>query len=198
MVRADSAFQNLGDLLQAIKANPGKYKGSGTAQGGIWHVALAGLLDEQQIPPSAVVWIPSNGSAPALIDLVAGGADIVVAALAEARSLIDAGKVKSLAVLDDKPSSLYPAVPIASQSIATKWMMGAWRGIAAPANLPAEIAARLQAAVKNAYESQEYKDFIATRGFGMRWADPDEFARFLAMSDQQMGAVMKTVGLSRP
>jgi tripartite-type tricarboxylate transporter receptor subunit TctC len=198
MVRADSPFQNLGDLLQAIKASPGKYKASGTAQGGIWHVALAGLLDEQQIPPSAAVWIPSNGSAPALLDLVAGGADIVVAALAEARSLIDAGKVKSLAVLDDKPSTLYPAIPIASQAIATKWTMGAWRGIAAPANLPPEITARLQVAVKNAYDSQEYRDFITTRGFGMRWADPDEFGKFLSVSDQQMAAVMKSVGLSRP
>lgn len=70
-VRADSPYQNLGALMQAIRDNPGKLKASGTAQGGIWHVALAGLLEEQQIPPAAVVWVPSSGSAPALLDLVA-------------------------------------------------------------------------------------------------------------------------------
>src|SRR5687768_9061998 len=58
-VRADSPYRTLGDLLQAIRSNPGKLNASGTAQGGIWHVALAGLLDEQRIPPASVVWVPS-------------------------------------------------------------------------------------------------------------------------------------------
>ena len=197
MVRADSPHATLGDLLQAVRAGPGKFKASGTAQGGIWHVALAGLLDEQRIPPASVLWVPSNGSAPAMLDLVAGGVDIVAASHPEGRSLIDARKVKSLAVLDDQPSTLYPSVPPARQAIETNWTMGAWRGIAAPKNLPADIEARLQAAVKKAYESQEYREFMATRGFGMRWADPGEFAKFMAESDTRMGTVMKSVGLAK-
>jgi len=196
-VRADAPYTNLEDLLQAIRANPGKLRASGTAQGGIWHVALYGLLDEQQIPPASVVWVPSNGSAPALLDLVAGGVDIVPGSQAEARSLIDAGKVKSLAILDEKPSSLYPAVPTGKQAIGTSWTMGPWRGIGAPRNLPPEIQARLESAVKNAYDSPEYRDFMNNRGFGMRWAGPAEFADFIAASDKQMGVVMKAVGLSR-
>ncbi len=196
-VRADSPYQNLGDLLQAIRTNPGTLKASGTAQGGIWHVALYGLLEEQQIPPASVIWVPSTGSAPALLDLVAGGVDMVPGSHAEARSLIDAGKVKSLAVFDDKPSSLYPDVPTGKQAIGTNWTLGPWRGIGAPKGLPAEIETRLQAAVKKAYESQEYRDFMNTRGFGLRWADPAEFATFMAASDQQMGVVMKAVGLAK-
>ena len=43
-VRADSPYKNVNDLLAAIKANPGKFKASGTGQGGIWHLAIAGLL----------------------------------------------------------------------------------------------------------------------------------------------------------
>jgi tripartite-type tricarboxylate transporter receptor subunit TctC len=196
-VRADSPYRTLGELMEAIRTNPGKLKASGTAQGGIWHVALAGLLDEQKIPPSAVVWVPSNGSAPALLDLVAGGVDIVPGSLAEARSLIDAGKVRSLAVLDDKPSTLYPDVPTGKQAIGTSWSMGPWRGIGAPRNLPPDIERRLQAAVKNAFDSAEYRDFMNGRGFGMRWEGPAEFAAFMAASDAQMGAVMRTVGLAK-
>jgi tripartite-type tricarboxylate transporter receptor subunit TctC len=196
-VRADSPYRTLGELMEAIRTNPGKLKASGTAQGGIWHVALAGLLDEQKIPPSSVVWVPSNGSAPALLDLVAGGVDIVPGSLAEARSLIDAGKVRSLAVLDDKPSTLYPDVPTGKQAIGTSWSMGPWRGIGAPRNLPPEIEKRLQAAVKNAFDSAEYRDFMNGRGFGMRWEGPAEFAAFMAASDAQMGAVMRTVGLAK-
>ena len=43
-VRADSSYKTMGDVLSAIKANPGKFKASGTGQGGIWHLALAGWL----------------------------------------------------------------------------------------------------------------------------------------------------------
>jgi tripartite-type tricarboxylate transporter receptor subunit TctC len=196
-VRADSPYRTLGDLLAAIRANPGKLTASGTAQGGIWHVALAGLLNEQRIPPAAVVWVPSNGSAPAMLDLVAGGIDIVVASHPEGRSLIDAGKVKSLAVLDETRSTLYPTVPTVKEAIGSNLTMGAWRGIAAPANLPAAIQTRLAAAVKKAYDSQEYRDFMTTRGFGMRWGDAAEFAAVISATDTQMGAIMKAVGLTK-
>src|SRR5574339_1262343 len=107
-VRADSPYKSVKDLLNAIKANPGKLKASGTGQGGIWHLAIAGMLKDLKIDPASVPWVPSNGAAPGLQDLVAGGVQIAPVSLPEARSLIDAGKVKSLAVMADKPAALYP------------------------------------------------------------------------------------------
>jgi tripartite-type tricarboxylate transporter receptor subunit TctC len=196
-VRDDSPYRSLGDLIEAIRSKPGKLKASGTARGGIWHLALAGLLREQQIPPDGVVWIPSSGNAAALLDLVAGGVDFVVGSHPEGRSLIDAGKVRSLAIFDDTPSALYPAVPTARDAIGTSWTLSTWRGIGAPKNLPPEIERRLQAAVRSACEGREYREFMGARGFGVRWAEPDEFARFIAAADEQMGAVMKAVGLAR-
>ncbi len=194
-VRQDAPYGSLGDLLQAIRANPGKLKASGTAQGGIWHVSLWGLLDEQGIPPSSVPWVPSAGSAAGFLDLVAGGVDIVPASHAEARSLIDAGQVRSLAILDDAPSALYPAVPTGKQAIGTSWTMSVWRGFGAPKGLPPAVQARLETAVKHAYESPEYQQFAASRGFGRRWAGPAEFAAFMGTADEQMGVTMKKVGL---
>jgi tripartite-type tricarboxylate transporter receptor subunit TctC len=196
-VRPDSPHRTLADLLNAIRMQPGKLKASGTAQGGIWHVSLCGLLREQGIPPDAVVWVPSASNAAGLLDLVAGGVDLVPGSHPEGRSLIDSGKVKSLAVLDEKPSELYPNVPTGVQAIGTHWTMGAWRGIGAPRNLPKAIEARLQAGVKKAYESREFQDFMTQRGFGMRWAGPEEFAAFMAEEDQKLGVVMKAVGLAK-
>lgn len=102
-VRADSPYKNVNELLAAIKANPGKFKASGTGQGGIWHLAIAGLLLDQKIDPAALPWVPSNGAAPGLQDMVAGGVEVAPVSLPEARSLIDAGRVKSLAIMDAKP-----------------------------------------------------------------------------------------------
>ncbi|MDO8544449.1 MAG: tripartite tricarboxylate transporter substrate binding protein [Opitutaceae bacterium] len=196
-VRSDAPYANLAELLDAIRARPGKLKASGTAQGGIWHVALAGLLQAQKLRPDAVVWVPSASNAAGLLDLVAGGVDLVPGSHPEGRSLIDAGKVKSLAIFDDTPSTLYPQVPTVARALGSSWNMGAWRGIGAPKNLPKAIAARLQAAVKRAYESKDFAAFMAQRGFGLRWAGPAEFAAFMDEEDRKMGAVMKAVGLAK-
>jgi len=196
-VRADSAYKNMNDVMNAIKANPGKFKASGTGQGGIWHLALAGMLRDAKIDPATVPWVPSNGAAPGLQDLVAGGVEFVPCSLPEARSLIDAGKVRSLAVMDSQRSALFPNVPTLKEATGSSWGTGAWRGIAAPKGLPADVAARLEAAVKKAYDSKEYKDFMAQRGFGMLWGNSGEFARFMAKGDADMKAVMTAVGLAK-
>jgi tripartite-type tricarboxylate transporter receptor subunit TctC len=196
-VRADDPYGTLADLMQAIRAAPGKLQASGTAQGGIWHLSLSGLLAEQGLPPDAVVWVPSTGSAAGLQDLISGGVHMVPGSLAEARSLIDAGRVKALAVLDDARSTLYPDVPTGVEAIGTKWQMGVWRGIGAPRHLPPAVQARLETALKAAYDSAEFREFMANRGFGMRWAGPAEFATFMADSDAQMGEAMKRLGLAR-
>jgi tripartite-type tricarboxylate transporter receptor subunit TctC len=196
-VRADAPYKTLADVLAAIKANPGKFKASGTGQGGIWHLALAGWLRDAKVDPAAVPWVPSNGAAPGLQDLVAGGVEFVPCSLPEARSLIDAGKVRSLAVMASSRAALFPNVPTLKEAMGSDWATGAWRGIAAPKGLPPAVAARLEASVKKAYDSKEYKDFMAQRGFGMLWGSSGEFAAFMAKGDADMKAVMTAVGIAK-
>jgi tripartite-type tricarboxylate transporter receptor subunit TctC len=194
-VRADAPYKTVQDLLAAIRANPGKYKASGTGQGGIWHLAIAGLLRDQKIDPAAVPWVPSNGAAPGLQDMVAGGIEIAPVSLPEARSLIDAGKVKSLAIMNDKRSALYPNVPTLKEAIGSDWTMAAWRGIVAPKGIPADVRDKLSAGVRKVAASKEYTDFMASRGFGVIYAGPEDFGKYMAKSDTELGATMKAVGL---
>jgi tripartite-type tricarboxylate transporter receptor subunit TctC len=194
-VRADAPYKNIQDLLAAIKANPGKFKASGTGQGGIWHLAIAGLLRDQKIDPAALPWVPSNGAAPGLQDMVAGGIEVAPVSLPEARSLIDAGKVKSLAVMADKPAALYPQVPTLKAALGSNWTMAAWRGIVAPKGIPKAAQDKLGAALRKIVASKEYGDFMASRGFGVIYAPAEDFAKFMAKSDAELGATMKAVGL---
>ena len=196
-VRVDAPYKSVKDLLSAIKANPGKLKASGTGQGGIWHLAIAGLLKDQGIDPAALPWVPSNGAAPGLQDLVAGGVDVVPCSIPEARSMIDAGKVRALAIMDEKSPALYPSLPTLKKELGTSWQMAAWRVIAAPKGIPADVQKTLAAALKKVYDSKEYKDFMASRGFGVVWADPQGTAKFMADSDANMGATLKAVGLAK-
>lgn len=196
-VRADAPYKTMDDLLKAIKASPGKFKASGAGQGGIWHLALAGMLKDVKLEPATVPWVPSNGAAQAMNDLVAGGVEFVTCSLPEARSLIDAGKARPLVLMSDKPSSLYPAVPTLKASTGSNWSIGAWRGIAAPKNLPADIQAKLGAALKKIYDSKDYQGFIANRGFGLTFADAKGFEQLMSKSDADMGSTMKAVGLAK-
>ncbi|MEO9163597.1 MAG: tripartite tricarboxylate transporter substrate binding protein [Casimicrobiaceae bacterium] len=194
-VRADAPYKNVNELVAAIKANPGKLKASGTGQGGIWHLAIAGMLKDMKVDPASVPWVPSNGAAPGLQDMVAGGIDIAPVSLPEARSLIDAGKVKSLAVMSDKRAALYPDVPTLKEATGSSWVMAAWRGIAAPKGIPADARDKLDGAIKKIAASKEYNDFMTQRGFGVIYEGPDAFAKFMAKSDVDLGATMKAVGI---
>jgi len=196
-VRADSPYKSVKDLLAAIKANPGKMKASGTGQGGIWHLAIAGLLKEQGIDPNALPWVPSNGAAPGMQDMIAGGVDVVPCSLPEARPMIDAGKARALVIMDANPPALYPNVPTLKKELGTNWQIAAWRVIAAPKGIPADVQKTLATALKKVYDSKDYKDFMASRGFGVIWADPQETAKFMAASDANLGGALKAVGLAK-
>jgi tripartite-type tricarboxylate transporter receptor subunit TctC len=196
-VRADSPYKTANELVAAIKASPGKLKASGTGQGGIWHLALAGMLKDLKVDPAAAPWVPSNGAAPGLQDLVAGGVEVVPCSLPEARSLIDAGKVRSLAIMADAPAALYPNVPTLKAATGSDWKIGAWRGIAAPKGIPAEARDRLVASLRKIVASKEYVDFMTSRGFGIIYQGPDDFARFMAKADADLGATMKAVGIAK-
>jgi tripartite-type tricarboxylate transporter receptor subunit TctC len=196
-VRVDSPYKSVKDLLTAIKANPGKFKASGTGQGGIWHLAIAGLLKEQGIDPGALPWVPSQGAAPGLQDLVSGGVEVVPCSIPEARAMIDAGKVRALAIMDANPPALYPKLPTLKAELGSNWQIAAWRVIAAPKGIPAEVQKTLATALKKVYDSKDYKDFMAKQGYGTVWADPEGTAKFMAASDANLGAALKAVGLAK-
>ena len=196
-VRADSPYKSVRDLLAAIKANPGRMKASGTGEGGVWHLAIAGLLKDQGVDPRALRWVPSSGAELALQELVAGGVDAVACSLPEARAMIDAGKVRPLAIMDPSPSALYPKLPTLKQELNTEWQVAAWRVIAAPKGIAADVHRTLVVALKSVYDSRDYKEFMASRGFGVVWADPTLTASFMAESDRNLGAALKAAGIAK-
>jgi tripartite-type tricarboxylate transporter receptor subunit TctC len=195
-VRADSEWETAQDVLDAVKAEPGAYKSSGTGQGGIWHLALAGMLQEAGIAPDAAPWVPSQGAAPGLQDLVAGGVDIVTCSVPEAQALLEAGRVKSLAVMSAERNPTFPDVPTLKEATGLDWTVAAWRGIAGPAGMPQEVADKLVPLLQQIWEGAEFRDFMAQRGFGLVWGGPEEFRAYMAESNESLGSVMKAVGIA--
>lgn len=195
-VSADSEWPDLRTALDAIKEAPaGTYKLSGMAPGAGYHLALAGLLQSEGIDPSVITVVPSQGAAPGFQELAAGGVDLVPSSLPEAKAMIDAGEVKSLAVLSAERLAAFPDVPTVEEAIGTPWVGVSWRGIVGPAGMPDEAVEVLQAAVEKSWNSEEFQSFMNERGFGLLFASGDEFGTFLAEQHERNGQVMKALGL---
>ena len=197
-VKADGPYKTIKELSDAIKSKPaGSFKASGTGQGGIWHLALVGWLTAMGLKPDHVPWVPSNGAAPAMQDLAAGGIDIVTCSVPEARAMIEAGKARSLAVMAAERNPVFKDVPTLKEGIGVDYTVGAWRGMAGPKGMPKDAADKLTAALKKVNGSKEFTDFMAARGFGVKWADAEGFAKFMAEGDTKMAAAMKAAGLAK-
>lgn len=128
---------------------------------------------------------------------MAGGVDVVSCSLPEARSLIDADKVRPLILLGSKPDGIFPKVPLYTDASGKMWNAGAWRGIAAPKGLPKDMTDRLAGTLKKIFDGKGYQDFLASRGFGALYADRGEFGKFMAEKDASFGVAMKAVGIAK-
>ncbi|MEO8410171.1 MAG: tripartite tricarboxylate transporter substrate binding protein [Propionivibrio sp.] len=194
-VGADAPYTSAKDLIEAAKK--GGLKGSGTSQGGIWHLALAGMLKTAGVDPALVPWVPSKGAAPALQELVAGGVDVVTCSPTEAGPLVDAGKVKILAVMSDARMQAFPEVPTLEEALGIDWVIGAWRGLAAPKGLPQEVTDVLVPAFEKLTQDPDFVDFMNKRGFPITYKAPADFTKWMESSDANLGSIMKAVGIAK-
>ncbi len=194
-VAVDAPWDSLEELIDHARENPGELTATGTGQGGIWHISVAGMLVEAGLPGDAIRWIPSEGAAPGLQELVAGNVEVVPCSVVEARSLMEAGRVKSLGIMAAERNPAFPDVPTLQEAAGIDWEMAAWRTVVGPAGMPDEVVDTLLPALRAVYESDEFKEFMEGRGFGMIWREGDEFRDYLASNNEDFGRVMREVGI---
>jgi tripartite-type tricarboxylate transporter receptor subunit TctC len=155
------------------------------------------MLQAAGVPPNRVQWIPSQGAAPGLQDMLSGGVQIVPCSVPEAKALIDAGRVKSLAIMAEQRNPVFPDVPTVKESIGIDFSVGAWRGFAGPPDMNPEAVAKLEPLMKKIADSQAFKDFMNSRGFGMVYLPAAEFSTFMEERDAMIGKIMTDLGLAK-
>ncbi|QEG01929.1 Tripartite tricarboxylate transporter family receptor [Stieleria maiorica] len=188
-VSTDSPWQSIEDLEGKLRESTDPLRASGTAAGGIWHLALLGWLDRSELPSDAVTWVSINGAAPSLQELMAGGVEVVCCSIPEARALVDAGKIRCLGVMSNQRSPAAPDVAtFAEQGV--DWSIGAWRGLLYPKGVPAERVTGMRQAVLRVAGSNEFRQFMQASGFQVAVADGEQFASFLAQSDADFGRIL--------
>lgn len=197
LVRADSPYKSIGELVDHARENPGELTASGTSLGGIWHLALAGMLDAEGMAPDAIRWIPSQGAAPALQELIAGGVDVATPALSEGKGLVESGDIRALAYMHDTPMAALPDVPTTVDALDSRWTLAAYITTSGPAGMPENIACSYEAALTDIFATEEWATFKASRGAEVVSMPRDELATFMSDSDATLGKVIEAVGLAK-
>lgn len=196
IVRQDAPWSSLRELLDDVQKRPGKVRMSGTDSGGAWDLARAGLLRADGQSPQAIVWIPTDGAAPSLKELIGGHLEAVCCSVPEAAQSMDSGELRVLAVLSEERLEEFPDVPTAREQ-GVDWVALGWRGLALPKDTPPQEAAELERICLEIARSPEYAEFMKKNGFGIAIRGSDEFTKFLEQQDAQWNAVVEAAGYSQ-
>jgi len=196
LVRADAPWKTLPELLEAIRTGPRKLKMSGTATGGAWDLARTGLLLAAGISPTNAIWAPTQGSAPALVELLGGHIDVVACSVPEAASQIEAKQVRVLGVLSPERLAEFPEFPTAREQGIAYDAVG-WRGIMLPKNAPPEITRVLNGKLAEIAASDEFRQFMKKNGFAILVRDATAFATFLREQEEKWREVITSAGYDR-
>lgn len=192
-VAAANGWKDATDWIDFVKNNPGQQV-SGTGTGGVWHVALLGMLMEAGVSPDVVEWLPSTGAAEGITWLLGQNIDAVTCSIVEAGPQLDAGTVTPLATMSAERMPRFPDIPTLKEQ-GIDWELGAWRGITVPKDTPDAVVNTLHDAIKRIVDSKDWKDWMSQQGFTELYRNSADFDTFMADDYAAAERLLKAGGL---
>jgi len=174
VVRSDSPYKTLADLVAAAKANPGKLTYASAGVAGATHVGMEEFL---LAAGARMNHIPYKGGAPALADLIGGQVD----ALADSSSwapYVEQGKLRLLATWGEQRPPRFASVPTLKDA-GYNVVVDAPNGIGAPAGLDPRVEARLRDALRKAVTSAEFKQACDRIDAPVMYQDAEDYRKYV-------------------
>ncbi len=197
IVQQQAPWKTLEEFIGDIQSRgDNKLKLSGTAPGAAWDLARAGLWRTAGLPVDATIWVPTEGSAPSLVELLGGHIDAVCCSVPEAASQLEAGDLRVLAVMSEERLPEYPDIPTARES-GFDWVAVGWRGLALPKETPPAIVELLKEKCSAIANSEEYQEFMAKNGFGIEIRTTGDFENFLREQEEQWKELIEAAGYAK-
>jgi tripartite-type tricarboxylate transporter receptor subunit TctC len=177
VVPAASPLKSVADVVAHLKKEPGKMSFASSGNGSSDHLTAA--LFWQQTGTSGL-HIPYKGGAPAINDLLGGQVEASFQNINAVVQHINAGKLRALGVTSEKRTQLLPQVPTMTEAGVKGVVVTSWQAVVGPKGLPAEIKARLHAALVGALNDDAVKPKLVGQGFEIVADTPEQFAKFQA------------------
>ncbi len=192
-VKMDAPYQTLADLITAAKANPGKLRCGTSASGGMPHLAMEELQKRAGIK---FVHVPYRVAVEGPRDLAGGQLDALVLTKSTLMPMLEAKKVRILAVSIAQRSKALPDTPTVAESGYPGYDMGDWGGLFARTGTPESILKRMQEAVAEAAVDKGVLGTLLPQGTEPVGSKAADFAKFFATQTETLTRVVKEAGVT--
>ena len=180
------------ELLALARARPQQLTYGSGGIGSSSHLAAELLKVTAKID---MVHVPYKGMGPALIDLIAGQTQLIMATMASALPFVRSGRVRALAVTPAKRSAVVPDVPTLAEAGVPGFEYSTWYGLVVPAGTPQPVVTRLHEALVRILAAPDVKEKFASQGVEPAANSPREFNDYLKAEVAKWGRVIKASGM---
>jgi len=193
-VAADSPINTLGELVDALKSDPGANPVGGGSAGGVDHIAFALLAQEGGIPVVDLNYIPQTSGAETVTAIVNGTLTAGISGTSEFVQFADQGRIKLLGVTSAERRSGIPDVPTFKEA-GFDIELANWRGVLAAPGAPDDNYALWVERFTELAGSDAWKQVLATQGWDDFFLPGAAFGEFIAAETATQGQVLKDAGL---
>ncbi len=188
VVKTDSPYKTLTELLAAAKAKPGVVRMASPGNGTIGHMSGELLARKAGVK---FLHVPYKGAGPAMTDLLGGQTDFYFITPQTAFAMLQGGKLRALAVTSTKRLSPLPNVPTVAESGFPGFQSSAWTGLVAPAGTPQAVIEQLNARLQQALKNPKTIEKLHAEGSEPLGGTPAQFTSFMQAEHAKWGTVVK-------
>jgi tripartite-type tricarboxylate transporter receptor subunit TctC len=188
-VRADTGWESLSDMVEAVKSGDTKLKVGDSGQGSFTHLTSVAVLEALGINDDTIYVPYGDGKAP--VELLAGRIDAAVQWPGQFVQHHEEGTLRILCVTGADRISLLPETPTCAEAGAEGVDITMWRGLAAPAGTPDDVVQAIEAAARAATETEEFRNASKNLGFDISFMDADAFGELIARDDAAIEKLLK-------
>jgi tripartite-type tricarboxylate transporter receptor subunit TctC len=187
VVRADSPYKSVGDVVAAARAKPGQLTYASQGNGTSAHLAGEMFTNLAKVQ---MTHVPYKGAGPALTDLLGGQVDMMFATAAAASSQVVAGKLHAIGVTTPGRAPALKEVPAIAETV-PGYAVESWYGLFVPAGTPADVIGKLNAAAKKATESAQFRKMLEPEGLTVSAGSPSELEDFVRSETVRWTRIVK-------
>jgi tripartite-type tricarboxylate transporter receptor subunit TctC len=192
VVHPSLPVKSVKELIAFAKSKPGELFYSSSGQGSAQHLTIELFT---QLTGLKMTHVPYKGTAPSIMDVVAGRIALTVASVISTRPMFTTGKLRALAVVGPKRTPALPDFPTVEESGVPGFGVDQWYALFLPGGTPRSIAVRLQEAIAKALLEPGTRKTLLTQGLDVVGNSQEEFAQLYAAEIAKWAKVVQKVGL---
>lgn len=191
-VPADLPARDLRELVALAKVKPGQLNFGSGGLGSVDHLSFEVLKRQTGVE---FLHVPYRGGGPALNDMIGGRVQLMISSYGMYKGQVDAGRVRIVAVLAPERHPALPDVPTGVEQGWPDLIVPAWQGIVAPAQTPAAILDKVEAAYRGALADPEVKALLISLGYFPTFRGQKDAARMIRDETVRWGTIIRELGI---